>query len=161
VAATLLTSSLFLTAFSSAENRKNGKESEAGYTFSSEMSSIYEKLLSNENVQKGLTFIKIDDANTLVNQIEITEIPSPPYKEQKRAEYYKQRLEEIGLQDVQMDEEGNVYGFRKGTGFFLHNRIFSLLFHFRLDDELRFMLSLRSGLQFHSFSTLLSGMKSS
>ena len=46
----------------------------------------------------------------------MTVIPAPPFKEQKRAEYYRARLQALGLQDVRMDSEGNAIGVRRGTG---------------------------------------------
>lgn len=73
-------------------------------------------LLKNDVVQKGMEFIKTDHQHTVDEQIEITEIPAPPFKEHKRAEDLMRRLKELNLQDVRMDEEGNVYGVRPGTG---------------------------------------------
>ncbi|MGA2992577.1 MAG: M20/M25/M40 family metallo-hydrolase [Candidatus Korobacteraceae bacterium] len=43
-------------------------------------------------------------------------IPAPPFKEKIRAEYYMKRLQALGLKDVKMDSEGNVYGIRPGNG---------------------------------------------
>jgi len=48
--------------------------------------------------------------------ITLTEIPAPPFKEQKRAEAYMAMLKAHGLSDVEMDAEGNVMGLRRGTG---------------------------------------------
>jgi tripeptide aminopeptidase len=48
--------------------------------------------------------------------ITLTEIPAPPFKEQKRAEAYMAMLKAAGLSDVEMDAEGNVMGLRRGTG---------------------------------------------
>ncbi|WP_068875814.1 MULTISPECIES: M20/M25/M40 family metallo-hydrolase [unclassified Phenylobacterium] len=48
--------------------------------------------------------------------ITLTEIPAPPFKEQKRAEAYMAMLRAHGLTDVEMDAEGNVMGLRRGTG---------------------------------------------
>lgn len=46
--------------------------------------------------------------------IKITEIPSPPFKEEKRARAYERMLRDHGLEDVQQDEIGNVIGLRRG-----------------------------------------------
>lgn len=67
-------------------------------------------------VKKGLAFLEADDANTLADQKTMTVIPAPPFKEQKRAEYYRSRLQELGLQDVRVDSEGNAIGVRRGSG---------------------------------------------
>jgi acetylornithine deacetylase/succinyl-diaminopimelate desuccinylase-like protein len=48
--------------------------------------------------------------------IQLTEIPSPPFKEAARAKAYLQMLKEHGLTGVEMDTAGNVMGLRRGTG---------------------------------------------
>ncbi|MGA2955275.1 MAG: M20/M25/M40 family metallo-hydrolase [Thermodesulfobacteriota bacterium] len=52
----------------------------------------------------------------MTEQKHICAIPAPPFKEQTRAEDYRKRLAALGLRDVQMDKEGNVFGIRPGTG---------------------------------------------
>jgi len=66
--------------------------------------------------ETGPGVIRNDDANTLADQKTIVAIPAPPYKEKVRAEYYMKRLQALGLKDVQLDSEGNVFGLRPGTG---------------------------------------------
>ncbi len=48
--------------------------------------------------------------------IKLTEIPSPPFKEEKRAAAYEALFRELGLEDVQRDAIGNVTGLRRGRG---------------------------------------------
>lgn len=48
--------------------------------------------------------------------IELTEIPAPPFLEQRRAERFAEMLKEAGLEDVVIDEVGNAVGRRPGTG---------------------------------------------
>lgn len=48
--------------------------------------------------------------------IAITEIPAPPFKERARAQAYAEMFRARGLTDVEIDEEGNVLGLRKGSG---------------------------------------------
>ncbi len=48
--------------------------------------------------------------------ITLTEIPAPPFGEQKRAEAFAQMLRDVGLIDVHIDTVGNVIGRRKGKG---------------------------------------------
>lgn len=48
--------------------------------------------------------------------IALTEVPAPPLKEATRAEAFAKKLRETGLADVQVDEEGNVMGVRRGVG---------------------------------------------
>lgn len=71
---------------------------------------------SNPKVRAALDIIKADNAWTLQQQIELTQIPSPPFKESARAVEYKKRLEGIGLKNVRIDSVGNVIAERKGAG---------------------------------------------
>jgi len=77
---------------------------------------VYEELNSNSDVQKVMDFIESDADNTLEQQIELTEIPAPPYMEEEKAEYYKEELEDLGLEDVHIDETGNVISTMPGSG---------------------------------------------
>lgn len=95
----------------------NKKEEESlKYIVSSHIQDIYDRLLSNEMVQNGLKFIKEDHENTLVEQKDICGISAPTFKEEVRAKDYMIRLQELGLENVQMDIVGNVFGIRSGTG---------------------------------------------
>jgi tripeptide aminopeptidase len=47
-------------------------------------------------------------------QIRLCEIPSPPFAEGPRAEYFGNKLRELGLSDVGIDGEGNCVGVRPG-----------------------------------------------
>lgn len=47
--------------------------------------------------------------------VELTEIPSPPFKEARRAAVFADKLRALGLEDVTIDPEGNVTGLRRGT----------------------------------------------
>jgi acetylornithine deacetylase/succinyl-diaminopimelate desuccinylase-like protein len=67
-------------------------------------------------VKQALDFIKAEDERTLRDQIELTEIPAPPFKEAARAAEYLRRFKALGLADARIDAEGNVIGVRRGTG---------------------------------------------
>ena len=73
------------------------------------------KILATPNVRRALDFIKEYEPKTIEEQIRTCEIPAPPFKEQVRAEYYKQRFTELGLKNVRIDREGNVIGERPGA----------------------------------------------
>jgi acetylornithine deacetylase/succinyl-diaminopimelate desuccinylase-like protein len=86
-------------------------------TYSSKLvKDAYETLLADSLTQEGLEFLKGDHEQTIKEQIVITQIPAPPFKEQKRAAFILSQLESLGLEDCQMDEEGNVFGTLRGTG---------------------------------------------
>ena len=86
------------------------------YTVSPAVAETYARLSALPAVQKGLEFLKSDHANTVAEQRQICEIPAPPFKEQVRAADFQKRLAALGLKDVQMDKEGNVFGLMPGTG---------------------------------------------
>jgi len=74
------------------------------------------KTLRNQPaVKAALEQIRREDERTLQEQIEIAEIPSPPFKEHTRANDYVRRLRELGLIDVATDSEGNVIARRPGA----------------------------------------------
>ena len=75
-----------------------------------------EAVLSGPKAVRALDFIRSVEAETIAEQIKTCEIPAPPFKEQVRAAYYKQRFTELGLRNVRIDREGNVIGERPGTG---------------------------------------------
>lgn len=71
-------------------------------------------LADREIVQQAFRFIEEYDDQTVANQIHITEIPAPPFAEERRAARYAEMMREYGLTDVTLDEEGNVLGRRPG-----------------------------------------------
>src|SRR5215467_5147985 len=71
---------------------------------------------SNPSVRAALDIIKADNAWTLQQQTELTQIPSPPFKESVRAAEFKKRLEVLGVTNVRIDSVGNVIAERPGTG---------------------------------------------
>lgn len=73
-------------------------------------------LMKNSKVSEAFEFLKQIEAETIEEQIKLTEIPSPTFKEQKRGLYFKKRFTELGLENVRVDGAGNVIGERPGTG---------------------------------------------
>jgi acetylornithine deacetylase/succinyl-diaminopimelate desuccinylase-like protein len=49
-------------------------------------------------------------------QLEMAKIPAPPFGEVARAEWLKKRFREVGLTDIHIDDVGNVFGVRNGSG---------------------------------------------
>ncbi|PAF18743.1 peptidase M20 [Terribacillus saccharophilus] len=76
----------------------------------------FEQLLDLQQVRDALYFLKQDNEQTTKDQIEVTEVEAPPFKEEIRASYFKEKLAAFGLEDLKTDDEGNVYGIRKGSG---------------------------------------------
>jgi len=57
-----------------------------------DLDQAFHSILAVPAVTKALADIKADDARTFEEQKTLTEIPSPPFKEQARAAYYVKRL---------------------------------------------------------------------
>lgn len=73
-------------------------------------------LVSLEIVKEALSFLKEDNDNTTKDQIDITSIPAPTFQEDVRGEEFVRRFKELGLEDVYVDDVGNVIGTKAGTG---------------------------------------------
>lgn len=73
------------------------------------------KVRASEGFTKALAVLDRDHDRLIQEIITLTEIPAPPFKEERRAKAYLEMLRASGLTDVEMDEEGNVMGLRKGT----------------------------------------------
>ncbi len=71
-------------------------------------------LASRPAIRDTLTFLQRVEPETLDEQVRLCEIPAPPFEEKVRAEYYRKKFVELGLQDVRIDAEGNVHGVRPG-----------------------------------------------
>lgn len=65
-------------------------------------------------IQSALEFVRGNEPEVIEYQIQLTEIPAPPFKEERRAAAYRAMFEERGLTDVRIDSEGNVLGVRPG-----------------------------------------------
>jgi acetylornithine deacetylase/succinyl-diaminopimelate desuccinylase-like protein len=74
------------------------------------------RILESAQFREARTFIRADHERFVRELIALTEIPAPPFKEERRARAYLGMLGQHGLTDVERDEEGNVMGVRRGTG---------------------------------------------
>ncbi|KGR80048.1 M20/M25/M40 family metallo-hydrolase [Ureibacillus manganicus] len=83
---------------------------------SEQVNSLYNVLISNSQVEKALSFLKDDNDQTTEEQIELTAIEAPTFMEEVKGVWYREKLEELGIQDIEVDEVGNVFGIRPGSG---------------------------------------------
>jgi tripeptide aminopeptidase len=74
------------------------------------------RIISSARFQEAKASIRADHDRFVQELIALTEIPAPPFKEERRARAYLAMLQQHGLSDVERDEEGNVMGVRRGTG---------------------------------------------
>jgi acetylornithine deacetylase/succinyl-diaminopimelate desuccinylase-like protein len=72
------------------------------------------ELLDLPGVRATRDYILATDERTLRDQVELTEIPAPPFGEEARGQRLAELLEEAGLVEVRTDEIGNVVGVRHG-----------------------------------------------
>ncbi|WP_078544579.1 M20/M25/M40 family metallo-hydrolase [Litchfieldia alkalitelluris] len=84
--------------------------------FNEDIEAIFQQLFNESKVQEALRFLQEDNDATAAEQVEITEIAAPTFSEEIRGEDYRKRLIELGIRDIEVDEVGNVFGFRPGTG---------------------------------------------
>lgn len=72
------------------------------------------QIVTGEPYRRAAATIEAGHDEWVKNTIAITEIPAPPFKEEVRAKAFAEMLRQRGL-EVEIDEEGNVLGLRKGT----------------------------------------------
>ncbi|HYK76398.1 MAG TPA: M20/M25/M40 family metallo-hydrolase [Daejeonella sp.] len=65
-------------------------------------------------VKNAFKYIEEMDAQTVADNILLTEIPAPPFKEEIRAKKYAEMLKAAGADSVWTDEVGNVIAKKKG-----------------------------------------------
>ena len=71
--------------------------------------------LHNNKVKKAFKYILDVEEKTNKNLIELTEIEAPPFKEEKRAKEFSERLKLAGIEKVWIDSIGNVIGLLEGS----------------------------------------------
>lgn len=75
------------------------------------------ELRSRKDVTAAMaTIMELESEWAIQRLIELTEIPAPPFEEEKRGLAFARMLRESGGLDVRIDEIGNVIARRKGTG---------------------------------------------
>ena len=74
------------------------------------------RILGSAGFREAKAFIRADYDRFVKELIALTEIPAPPFKEERRAAAYLAMLQQHGLSDVERDQEGNVMAVRRGTG---------------------------------------------
>jgi tripeptide aminopeptidase len=74
------------------------------------------RIMDSQSFKMAVDALQKDHDRWISEVIKLTEIPAPPFKEQERSKAYMEMLKAHGLTNVEMDEEGNAIGVRKGTG---------------------------------------------
>ena len=72
-------------------------------------------LIASPAFKAAVAKLDADHDRTVADIVTLTEIPAPPFKEAARAQAYLALLKAHGLEDAEMDAEGNVMGVRPGA----------------------------------------------
>ena len=73
------------------------------------------ELMSHLTVARALRFFETNAEAITEEQIRICSVPATPFGEQERAEYLSRKFSELGLTEVEIDEEGNCLGLLRGA----------------------------------------------
>ena len=73
------------------------------------------QLTSSPHVARAFRFFETNSAGITQEHVRICSIPASPFGEQERAEYLRQKFDELGLAEVEIDEEGNCIGLLSGA----------------------------------------------
>lgn len=71
-------------------------------------------LLQRPDVRKALAYLEAHHEEHTARQVKIAEIPAPTFHEAERARFLEQEFRRVGLENVEIDKQGNVLGWRPG-----------------------------------------------
>jgi tripeptide aminopeptidase len=74
-----------------------------------------QRILGSASFKAAAANLEKEHERIVDEDIKLTEIPAPPFKEEVRAREFEQMIRAAGLSDVKIDEEGNVLAVRNGT----------------------------------------------
>lgn len=72
------------------------------------------RLAAIPEVRSATTWFRAQEPQFALWQMEMARVPAPPFGEATRAAWLADRFRELELQDVEIDDAGNVLGFRPG-----------------------------------------------
>lgn len=84
-------------------------------TPSADIQAEINSILSLRPVRQLFTWFRSHEAELRRLQIELVEVPAPPFKERERAEWIRERFRELGLQKPEIDKAGNVTALLPGA----------------------------------------------
>jgi tripeptide aminopeptidase len=73
------------------------------------------QLMTTPHVARALRFFESKADAITEEHIRICSIPASPFGEQERAEYFSRKFSELGLAEVEIDQEGNCLGLLRGS----------------------------------------------
>jgi tripeptide aminopeptidase len=74
------------------------------------------RLAASPEVRSAFNWLRMQEPQLTHWQMEMARIPAPPFGESARAAWLAERFREVGLDDVRIDDVGNVFGTHPGFG---------------------------------------------
>jgi tripeptide aminopeptidase len=74
------------------------------------------RLAASPEVRSAYNWFRTQEPQFLQWQMEMARIAAPPFGESARAAWLQERFREIGLDDIRIDDVGNVFGIHPGFG---------------------------------------------
>ena len=74
------------------------------------------RLAAAPEVRSAFNWFRAHEPQLVHWQMEMARIPAPPFGEAARADWLAERFREVGLDDVRIDDVGNVFGTHPGFG---------------------------------------------
>jgi acetylornithine deacetylase/succinyl-diaminopimelate desuccinylase-like protein len=74
------------------------------------------RLAASPEIRSALNWFRLQEPQLAQWQMEMARIPAPPFGESARAAWLAERFREVGLDDVRVDDVGNVFGTHPGFG---------------------------------------------
>lgn len=78
-------------------------------------STIIKQLLDLTELNNALSFFETEAEQITQEQIRICSIPAPPFGEKVRAAYLREKFQQLGLSNAEIDTEGNCAGYLAGA----------------------------------------------
>ncbi len=76
---------------------------------------FFGELIAGDTFKKAVDALERNHDRLVEELVTLTEIPAPPFGEAARAKAYADMLSALGLDSVEIDDEGNVTALRRGT----------------------------------------------
>jgi len=74
------------------------------------------RLAASPEVRSAFNWLRSQEPQLVQWQMEMARIPAPPFGESARGAWLAERFREVGLDDVRIDDVGNVFGVHPGYG---------------------------------------------
>ncbi len=73
------------------------------------------RLAGDRRVHQAFRWLHLQERTVFGWQVELVQVPAPPFGEEPRAEWLAGKFRELGLEDVGLDEAGNAIGILRGS----------------------------------------------